>query len=101
MPRPTAAQFTYGALTVVTATLAMLILSQARSGLGVTVIAVAALALGLLVAVTVTSATTARTSTAAGRRDGTTRGTRELPAQPATSQARAGTGHRAPASLRQ
>ncbi|MDI3407990.1 hypothetical protein [Streptomyces cavernicola] len=53
MPRPTAAQLAYGSATVVLATLAMLLLSQTRSGIGVAVIAVAALALGLLVAVTV------------------------------------------------
>lgn len=58
MPRPTAAQFAYGALTVVFATLAMLLLSQTRSGPGVAVVAVAGLALGLLV-----SLTAARTST--------------------------------------
>lgn len=52
MPRPTAAQFTYGALTVVISTLAMLLLSQTRSGTGIVVVAVAALALGLLVSVT-------------------------------------------------
>lgn len=50
MPRPTAAQFAYGALTVVFATLAMLLLSQARSATGIGVVAVAALGLGLLVA---------------------------------------------------
>lgn len=59
MPRPTAAQFAYGALTVVFATLAMLLLSQTRSGAGIVVISVAALALGLLVAVTATSRTSA------------------------------------------
>jgi hypothetical protein len=52
MPRPTAAQFAYGALTVVFATLAMLLLSQTRSGTGIVVIAVAALGLGLLVSCT-------------------------------------------------
>ncbi len=103
MPRPTAAQFAYGALTVVSATLAMLLLSEARSGVWLTVIAVAALALGLLVTVTLMSATPARTSpvAAVGRPHGPTRDTREVPAQPATSQARTGAGHRAPASLRQ
>ncbi|MGW5736161.1 MULTISPECIES: hypothetical protein [Streptomyces] len=53
MPRPTAAQITYGTLTVVCSTLAMLLLSQTTSGVGVAVIAVAALGLGLLVAMTV------------------------------------------------
>ncbi|WP_431044178.1 hypothetical protein ACQUSR_21285 [Streptomyces sp. P1-3] len=52
MPRPTRAQFAYGSATVVLSTLAMLLLSQSRSGLGVAVVAVAGLALGLLVAVT-------------------------------------------------
>lgn len=53
MPRPTAAQLTYGSATVVFATLAMLLLSQTHTGIGVAVITVAALGLGLLVAVTV------------------------------------------------
>ncbi|MEV0319132.1 hypothetical protein ACIBKX_06370 [Streptomyces sp. NPDC050658] len=53
MPRPTPAQLTYGTVTVVFSTLAMLLLSQTSSGIGVAVIAVAALGLGLLVAMTV------------------------------------------------
>ncbi|MEV6316655.1 hypothetical protein [Streptomyces sp. NPDC051776] len=53
MPRPTAAQLAYGSATVVFSTLAMLLLSQTRSGFGVTVIAFTGLALGLLVALTV------------------------------------------------
>jgi hypothetical protein len=53
MPRPTAAQLAYGSATVVFSTLAMLLLSQTRSGSGVAVIAFAGLALGLLVALTV------------------------------------------------
>ncbi|MGP3923647.1 hypothetical protein [Streptomyces sp. 8N616] len=53
MPRPTAAQFAYGSVTVVFSTLAMLLLSQTRSGIGVAVIAFAGLALGLLVSATV------------------------------------------------
>lgn len=56
MPRPTAAQLTYGSFTVVVSTFAMLLLSQAGSSVGlvgITIIAVAALALGLLVAMTV------------------------------------------------
>ncbi|MER5256336.1 MULTISPECIES: hypothetical protein [unclassified Streptomyces] len=53
MPRPTSAQITYGTLTVVFSTLAMLLLSQTSSGIGVAVIAAAALGLGLLVAMTV------------------------------------------------
>lgn len=59
MPRPTAAQFTYGALTVVFATLTMLVLSQTRSGTGIVVIAVTALASGVLVALTTASRTPA------------------------------------------
>ncbi|MFF7729606.1 hypothetical protein [Streptomyces sp. NPDC008001] len=51
MPRPTPAQITYGSATIVFSTLAMLLLSQTRSGIGIAVIAVAALALGLFVAV--------------------------------------------------
>jgi uncharacterized protein (DUF58 family) len=53
MPRPTAAQLTYGSCTVIFSTLAMLLLSQTSSGVGIAVIASAALALGLLVAMTV------------------------------------------------
>ncbi|MGA4841642.1 hypothetical protein [Streptomyces sp. G45] len=53
MPRPTVAQLSYGAATVVCSTVAMLLLSQATSPPGVAVIAVAALGLGLLVAWTV------------------------------------------------
>ncbi|MFF1838886.1 hypothetical protein ACFVXE_32565 [Streptomyces sp. NPDC058231] len=53
MPRPTAAQLSYGSVTVVFSTLAMLLLSRTSSGIGIAVIGTAALALGLLVAVTV------------------------------------------------
>ncbi|WUD75106.1 hypothetical protein OG937_27130 [Streptomyces sp. NBC_00510] len=52
MPRPTPAQLTYGSATVVLSTLAMLLLSEARSGVAVAVIAAAGLTLGVLVAVT-------------------------------------------------
>nr|WP_229698459.1 hypothetical protein [Wenjunlia tyrosinilytica] len=51
MPRPTPAQLAYGTATVVFSTLAMLLLSEARSGVGVVVIAVVGLALGTLVAI--------------------------------------------------
>ncbi|MET8327268.1 hypothetical protein [Streptomyces sp. NPDC005181] len=53
MPRPTAAQLSYGSVTVVFSTLAMLLLSRTGSGVGIAVIGTAAMALGLLVAVTV------------------------------------------------
>ncbi|WP_406427447.1 hypothetical protein OHA59_17350 [Streptomyces sp. NBC_01589] len=53
MPRPTAAQLSYGSVTVVFSTLAMLLLSRTSSGVGIAVIGTAAMALGLLVAVTV------------------------------------------------
>ncbi|MET7481176.1 hypothetical protein ABZT17_43640 [Streptomyces sp. NPDC005648] len=53
MPRPTAAQLTYGSCTVIFSTLAMLLLSQTSSGVGIAIISVSALALGLLVAMTV------------------------------------------------
>ncbi|MFH8606648.1 hypothetical protein ACH4D5_04050 [Streptomyces sp. NPDC018029] len=53
MPRPTTAQITYGSVTVVFSTLAMLLLSRTASGVGIAVIALAALGLGLLVAMTV------------------------------------------------
>lgn len=50
MPRPMFAQLAYGTATVVCATFAMLLLSQARSPLAVLAVAVTALAAGLLVA---------------------------------------------------
>ncbi|MEU8886891.1 hypothetical protein [Streptomyces sp. NPDC048442] len=53
LPAPTVAQCTYGAMTVVFSTLAMLLLSQTTSGAWIAVIACAALGLGLLVAMTV------------------------------------------------
>ena len=46
MPRPTAAQLSYGSVTVVFSTLAMLLMSRTSSGIGVAVIGTAALALG-------------------------------------------------------
>ncbi|MFD7491395.1 hypothetical protein ACFV8T_03105 [Streptomyces sp. NPDC059832] len=62
MPRPTAAQLSYGSVTVVFATLAMLLLSRTGSGVGIAVIGTAALALGLLVAVTVPQPSRAKTA---------------------------------------
>ncbi|MCM2413846.1 MULTISPECIES: hypothetical protein [unclassified Streptomyces] len=62
MPRPTAAQLSYGSVTVVFATLAMLLLSRTESVLGIAAVCTASLALGLLVAVTVPAP--ARRSTA-------------------------------------
>lgn len=53
MPHPTAAQLSYGSVTVVFSTLAMLLLSGTSSLAGVAVVCSVALALGLLVAVTV------------------------------------------------
>lgn len=53
MPRPTIAQVAYGSLTVVLSTIAMLMLSGARSGAAVLGIAAGGLILGLLVAFTV------------------------------------------------
>jgi hypothetical protein len=53
MPRPTAAQLSYGSATVIFSTVAMLLLSQTQTGLGVAVIVLAALVLGVLVALTV------------------------------------------------
>ncbi|MGW7415599.1 hypothetical protein [Streptomyces sp. NPDC054863] len=52
-PTPTVAQCTYGAMTSVFSTVAMLLLSQTTSGAWIAVIACAALGLGLLVAMTV------------------------------------------------
>lgn len=63
MPRPTAAQLSYGSVTVVFSTLAMLLLSRTSSELGIAVITTAALALGLLVAVTVPAPARRRTAT--------------------------------------
>ncbi|MFE7403938.1 hypothetical protein, partial [Streptomyces sp. NPDC057557] len=65
MPRITAAQFSYGSVTVVFSTLAMLLLSRTGSGLGIAVIGTAALALGLLVAVTVPHPSRAKTAKSA------------------------------------
>ncbi|MGC4946525.1 hypothetical protein ACLQ2N_10040 [Streptomyces sp. DT224] len=53
MPRPTAAQLSYGSLTVVLSTLAMLLLFRTDSGIGVAAVGTVALALGLAVSVTV------------------------------------------------
>ncbi|MEV0091841.1 hypothetical protein [Streptomyces sp. NPDC050738] len=53
MPRPTAAQLSYGSATVIFSTVAMLLLSRTETGVGVGVIVLAALVLGLLVALTV------------------------------------------------
>ncbi|MFE0879149.1 hypothetical protein ACFW4X_30455 [Streptomyces smyrnaeus] len=64
MPRPNPAQLVYGSATVMCSTLAMLLISGARSGPWIALIAFAALVLGLLVALTVPSAR----STRAGRR---------------------------------
>ncbi|MEU1369438.1 hypothetical protein ABZ454_25335 [Streptomyces sp. NPDC005803] len=68
MPRPTAAQLSYGSVTVVFSTLAMLLLSRTESGIGIAVIGTAALALGLLVAVTVPLPTRRNTAKAAKTR---------------------------------
>ncbi|MFH8516533.1 hypothetical protein ACH4CE_15715 [Streptomyces gelaticus] len=62
MPHPTAAQLSYGSVTVVFSTLAMLLLSRTDSGIGIAVIGTAALALGLLVAVTVPQPSRAKTA---------------------------------------
>ncbi|GAA2616095.1 hypothetical protein [Streptomyces axinellae] len=56
MPRPNPAQIAYGSVTVICSSLAMLLLTQVRSGPGIVVIALAALALGLLVALTAPTA---------------------------------------------
>ena len=52
MPRPTPAQLAYGSVTVIFSALAMLLLSQTRSGPGIAVIAIVATAVGVLVALT-------------------------------------------------
>ena len=53
MPRPTAAQLSYGSVTVVFSTLAMLLLFRTTSGIGIAAVGTIALALGLVVSVTV------------------------------------------------
>ncbi|MCF6525591.1 hypothetical protein [Streptomyces sp. JJ36] len=81
MPRPAPAQLAYGGLAVVASTLALLLVSGARSGPGVLVVATVALALGVAVALAVPAARpaparrTARGSAAAPRaaRSGTAR----------------------------
>ncbi|MDF6042713.1 hypothetical protein LRD69_11190 [Streptomyces sp. JH14] len=86
MPRPTAAQLSYGSVTVVFSTLAMLLLSRTSAGIGIAVIGTAAMALGLLVAVTVPAPLRAKTRKAAR----TATGVRTNPAVPtATSGASA------------
>lgn len=50
MPRPTAAQYSYGSATVVFSALAMLLLFRTESGIGVAAVGTAAMVLGLLVA---------------------------------------------------
>ncbi|MEU0845966.1 hypothetical protein ABZ370_41875 [Streptomyces sp. NPDC005962] len=74
MPRPTSAQLAYGSATVVLSTLAMLLLSETRSGVGVGMVTVAGLALGLLVALTVPVSRPSRT----GRTGRTVRSNRPL-----------------------
>ena len=64
MPRPTAAQVTYGSATAVLCTLAMLLLTQTSSVVGVAVIALAALGLGLVVALTVPPSSTGSSAAA-------------------------------------
>ncbi|MFJ8753349.1 hypothetical protein ACIREO_29055 [Streptomyces sp. NPDC102441] len=65
MPRPTAAQFSYGSATVVFSALALLLLFRTESGIGVAAVSTVALALGLLVAVALPPRTTAARRTAA------------------------------------
>ncbi|MFF1964292.1 hypothetical protein ACFVW5_11865 [Streptomyces sp. NPDC058232] len=83
MPRPTAAQLSYGSVTVVFSTLAMLLLSRTSSGLGIAVIGTAAMALGLLVAVTVPLPLRTKTQKAAR----TATGVRTNPAVPTATSA--------------
>ncbi|MDX3060432.1 hypothetical protein PV394_35755 [Streptomyces sp. NE06-03E] len=65
MPRPTAAQFSYGSATVVFSALALLLLFRTESGIGVAVVGTVALLLGLLVALALPARTrTARPATA-------------------------------------
>ncbi|MFJ2290987.1 hypothetical protein ACIOG7_04610 [Streptomyces sp. NPDC087894] len=65
MPRPTAAQFSYGSATVVFSALALLLLFRTESGIGVAAVGTVALLLGLLVALALPArARTARPATA-------------------------------------
>ncbi|MFD5039436.1 hypothetical protein ACFWMX_00505 [Streptomyces sp. NPDC058378] len=65
MPRPTAAQFSYGSATVVFSALALLLLFRTESGIGVAAVGTVALMLGLLVALALPArARTARPATA-------------------------------------
>ncbi|MEU0138161.1 hypothetical protein ABZ172_29630 [Streptomyces sp. NPDC006296] len=57
MPRPTAAQFSYGSATVVVSALALLLLFRTESGLGVAAVGTAAMVLGLLVALSLPART--------------------------------------------
>ncbi|MEU6080581.1 hypothetical protein [Streptomyces sp. NPDC047108] len=91
MPRPTAAQLAYGSATVVFSTLAMLLLSQTRSGFGVTVIACTGLALGLLVALTVPAP---RTGTTRSRREPAGQRSERLGSSVPRARTRSGSGAR-------
>ena len=73
MPRLIPAQLVYGSATVVVTTLAMLFLTQARSGAGTAVIAVVGLVAGVCVALAVPHLRAASASRAAARA-GTTEG---------------------------
>ncbi|MFF5895693.1 hypothetical protein ACFY8O_07160 [Streptomyces argenteolus] len=55
MPRPTAAQFSFGSATVVLSALAMLLLFRTESGIGIAAVGTAAMVLGLLVAMALPS----------------------------------------------
>ncbi|WP_328900386.1 hypothetical protein OHR86_10885 [Streptomyces sp. NBC_00441] len=66
MPRPTAAQLSYGSVTVVFSTLAMLLLFRTSSGIGIAAVGTVALALGLTVSVTVPAKPRRYTAKAAG-----------------------------------
>ncbi|NEC08612.1 hypothetical protein [Streptomyces sp. SID7909] len=68
MPRPTAAQLSYGSVTVVFSTLAMLLLFRTSSGIGIAVVGTVALALGLAVSVTVPAKSRRYTAKTAGTR---------------------------------
>ncbi|MFJ6851333.1 hypothetical protein ACIQM3_12460 [Streptomyces sp. NPDC091271] len=59
MPRPTAAQFSYGSATVVFSALALLLLFRTESGIGVAAVSTVALILGLLVAMALPARTRA------------------------------------------
>ncbi|MEU5819580.1 hypothetical protein [Streptomyces sp. NPDC047803] len=94
MPRPTAAQLSYGSVTVVFSTLAMLLLFRTSSGIGIAAVSTTALVLGLVVSVTVPTkprrhtARVARTSTPVSSHHATAPAARTGGRAPVSAQSR-------------